>query len=480
MYYQSEIINQAYFNGIVKRVDKAVTSLIVSKRDLSEEYLVPWRDDVSEWFYHRLYPTSRNHRFRDWFIYRSVFQMTNFDAFETACLHLALQKHPSAVITPERLVADKRCVLSPDMGWQRFWHQERRLQASVAQLIEERGWCVDPQDSIIYGKDLLFAGRMMQDDSGRVLVAIPGKDTDHFSGVIGPIDARQLSLALHDARHYFPVQVGGLLTMDPQTLAVKWHEGVYDAQLGQELAALRSDFWSRHVIEEEPLPDQEPSKISGSTQDSLARCTPEQVNGLQFAIMQYCLAKELLAYSSHYRQVCRELLVSFLTELSLRPSTYKIGDCGLTYRLTRDPARIRKALLSYKIPLDDIRGPLNPGEEGEFNRLGMQAMLAELEVLLAAGDKQALMEGVERLLQLPLELGPIDMKKATALLGKTSLVSPQELHRERIETEVTHVMWDQETRSMKDRLEAFIEEQSLALHASLIAEGEESLNKIEK
>ncbi len=95
----------------------------------------------------------------------------------------------------------------------------------------------------------------MCDDEGRVLVVLPGRDTDIATGMIGPIDSRHLSLVLHDAKQHVSVQTGGVVTMDPHSLAINWHEAVYDMELGRELADLRDSVWTQHVLDGKPLPD---------------------------------------------------------------------------------------------------------------------------------------------------------------------------------------------------------------------------------
>ncbi len=183
--------------------------------------------------------------------------------------------------------------------------------------------------------------------------------------------------------------------------------------------------------------------------------------------MQHRLGKEILDYTSNIHRESRHLLHSFLAETSLKPNEYAFGDYRLNYQLTRDPARIREALETLKIPLEKVRRPLRAGDKGEFNHIALQAMLAELKILLAEDDHTALKEGVERLLKLPIELGPIDMKKAVEVLDKSALVSPLEIHRERLETGVTHIMWDQELGKLKKRLGELFEEQVLAMQSSL-------------
>ncbi len=466
MYYRPEIVDQAFYNAIVKLVGKAVEELITTKRDIPDEHLQTWQEEASQWFYSGLQHTPRNHQYREWFIHRSVLQLTGFDALEAALLHLAFQHHPSAMVTPERLVADKLLGVPPQKGWQRYWQQERKLQAAVAQLIEERGWSADPQDGLIYEKDPFFAGRIMRDDEGRVLVVLPDRDTDIATGMIGPIDSRHLCLVLHDAKQHVSVRTGGIVTMDPHSLAINWHEAIYDNELGRELADLRESVWNNHVLDGNPLPDTKSLKNPppGDGQSSL---TTDQLNNLQFLIMQHRLGKEILDYSCKFHRESRHLLHSFLTESSLKPNAYAFGDCRLNYQLTRDPSRIREALETLNIPLENLRSPLKAGDKGEINRIALQAMLAELKILLADDDHVALKEGVERLLKLPIELGPIDMKKAASLLDKSTLVSPHEINRERLETGVTHVLWDNKISEMREKLGSFYEEQVLAMQNSL-------------
>lgn len=454
-----------FYMGIHNQVESTVADLVLSVRQIGEDDLLTWQKEAANWFYEKLVPTPRNHHFREWFIHRSLTQLTGLDALETSCLHMAVSNHPSPFITPKRLIADKKMQTPPQSGINRFWVQERKLQTAVVQLIEERGWQRDSLEEGILAAQPLFQGRLMRDDTNRPVVVMGSRDTDPATGTIGIIDSHQLSLAIHDARKLVPVRTGGIVTIDSKSLAVSWHETFYDEALGGELARLREDFWQNHVLEDKPLSAMESNE--GDANSGIEDMDDQLQHDFNILVLQHCLGVVFRDIANEIHQESRKILQSFITENGIAYNKYDFGDFQFQYQLVRNSDMVRETLKGLEIPLDRFRRPLKPGESGEINRLPLISMLAELKALQKEGDESALLEGIGRLLQIPLELGPLDVKKATDHLRKTGLVADREIHGERLKTSVTHASWEQQTELLRKRAENFFENQVISLNEIL-------------
>ena len=446
--------NDPFYQGIARLVEKTTRELVTNVRPIDADLAV-WQGMAIQWLYERLKSSPRNHAWRTWFIHRSIVQMTGLDALETAVLHLG-PKHRSSFLTPERLRADKRLQTSPSSGWQRVWLQERKLQAACAQLVEERGWTGDHREAGLLDRHPLFAGRLLTNDEQRSLVVLAARDTDLATGTIGPIDNRTLALTLHDVRqHGIPCQAGCIVILDPQTLAVRWHETLPDDHLGAELAALREDFWIKHVLADMPLP----VPVGGDVPSAPpAPLDDEQLYKLGILVMQHCLSREYRNIAEAEYRECRRTLHDFLQAAAIPHGEYVMAMTTLDYQLARDPIRTRAALEDLQIVLDDFRLPLNHGDIGEFNRGPVLDVIDELKLLDGESSRETLAATVRKLVDIPLELGPINMDKAVGHLLETGLVTAPSLHVERLVTKVTSGTWKQEIRDLKQAMNEFFED----------------------
>ena len=447
--------NDPFFQGIARLVATTTGELVENARPTGADQS-GWEEMATQWFHERLKSSPRNHSYRNWFVYRSILQLTGLDPMETALLHLG-PNHPSSFLTPERLLADKLLKSSPAAGWQRFWIQERKLQASSAQLVEERGWCADTREAGLIEKYPLFGGRLLKNAEQRTLVVLPSRDTDPDVGIIGPIDSRHLALTFHDVRqHGIPFQAGGIVTIDPQSLAASWHETLPDYELGRELANLREEFWTTHVLGGMPLPA---GDGEGEQTSTLGKLDDEQLYKLGILVLQHCLSREYRNIAEGEYRECRKALHDYLKAAAIPHGEYVLDNTTLDFQMARDPARTRKALEDLQLSLDDFRLPLIQGETGEFNRDHVLAAIDELRDQVEGEDSgEALEVLVQRLVGIPVELGPLDMDKAVGHLLEKGLVTAPSIHVERLVTKVSSGDWNLEVRELKTAMKNFFED----------------------